>query len=691
MNLKKINISAIFYFCVCLLYSTETYTQQLAIDTATQKSVLVLNGQPQWPSAYSLDTATGYFIYKGNQYDNINSITGKNELLRKNKTGPIVCLQNEKVWFHFVIKNISKTDTASLIYFCGSHVNFELNCFENEKLIIQEKRGWMGQPHIIAEYNKDYWGAPVIIPPNSERSYWMQLYTFTGKCDYNVRLYTSAQYARYYFEDKGESKWIIFFFQVSTGVCLFLSITALIQLITSRDKTYLWWFLYLLFCAMLMLRPLEIYSNTKMISVLLPNFNVWGLYPIVYGAQFFYSRFIAQFLSVKILSPGISAGLRWYNYYLLSSLIFLSYAYITKDDKTAPPLYFIYCNVVSLLFYTSISALIYKRRNQISSATWMLAGSMTVWVTVIIYILMSNLNSGFYTSLFYIPNFYLNSGILIEMVFFSIAISLRAKYYLEEKNKLQQNYTLQLEEELSIRTNKIQQQQQQIDKVQQDKIQADFNSQLYQSELKALRSQINPHFIFNCLNSIKLYIIENNTAAAAEYLNKFSKLIRSSLDNSASEKISLSDELSSLQLYIELEAMRFKNKLQYEINVDENIDTDFVEVPPLLIQPYVENAIWHGIMHKEAGGRIDIKVTLMPDEPVLVITIKDNGIGREMSAALKNKSITKHKSLGTKVTAERLELLNQHHKNGGSIHIEDIKDNTGKISGTLVTIKIPFE
>jgi len=372
-------------------------------------------------------------------------------------------------------------------------------------------------------------------------------------------------------------------------------------------------------------------------------------------------------------------------------MLFLSYTYITKDDKTAPPLYFIYCNAVSLLFYTSISALIYKKRHQISSATWMLAGSMMVWVTVIIYALMSNLNSGFYSSLFSIPNFYLNSGLLVEIVFFSIAISLRAKYYLEEKNKLQQNYTLQLEEELSIRTNKIQQQQQQIDKVQQDKIQADFNSQLYQSELKALRSQINPHFIFNCLNSIKLYIIENNTGAAAEYLNKFSKLIRSSLDNSASEKISLSEELTSLQLYIELEAMRFKNKLQYQITIDENIDTDFVEVPPLLIQPYVENAIWHGIMHKEAGGSIIIRVTLIPGEPMLVISIKDDGIGREMSAALKNKSITKHKSIGTKVTAERLELINQHHKNGDSIQIEDVKNAAGEIAGTLVTIKIPFE
>ncbi len=228
------------------------------------------------------------------------------------------------------------------------------------------------------------------------------------------------------------------------------------------------------------------------------------------------------------------------------------------------------------------------------------------------------------------------------------------------------------------------------EKAQQQQKEAEFQRSLAEVSMSALRSQMNPHFIFNCLNSIKLYTTQNDTVSAVAYLTKFSKLIRMALENSRRESVTLQAELESLDLYIQMEAMRFKDKLQYHIVVDENVDSNFIEIPPMLLQPYVENAIWHGLMHKEEGGKIDVSIVVMPDEPVLVISIQDNGVGRK-SAALISHPAGKHTSYGTKVTSERLELINKVYKTGASVTTDDIVNESGEIAGTLVTIKIPFE
>ena len=126
------------------------------------------------------------------------------------------------------------------------------------------------------------------------------------------------------------------------------------------------------------------------------------------------------------------------------------------------------------------------------------------------------------------------------------------------------------------------------------------------SALKALRSQMNPHFIFNCLNAIKSYTLNQDTEGANFYLTKFSKLMRQVLENSRSEKITLDNELETLTLYMDMEKLRAGDKFGYDIQIDEAIETDFIEVPPMLIQPYVENAIWHGLMHRESGGKVSV-------------------------------------------------------------------------------------
>src|SRR6476619_5515336 len=162
-------------------------------------------------------------------------------------------------------------------------------------------------------------------------------------------------------------------------------------------------------------------------------------------------------------------------------------------------------------------------------------------------------------------------------------------------------------------------------------------------EMQALRAQMNPHFIFNSLNSINRFILQNNKAEATEYLTKFSKLIRMILNCSANATVSLAEDLEALQLYLELECLRFDNEFIYKITCDPELDTDFIRVPPMLLQPFVENAIWHGLMNKEGEGHLWININ--QEDSALICTITDDGIGRKKAAELTGKSGIKHKSM----------------------------------------------
>jgi sensor histidine kinase YesM len=208
-------------------------------------------------------------------------------------------------------------------------------------------------------------------------------------------------------------------------------------------------------------------------------------------------------------------------------------------------------------------------------------------------------------------------------------------------------------------------------------------------EMKALRAQMNPHFIFNSLNSINKYILKSDHVNASRYLTRFAKLIRLILDNSNSREVALSDELEALKLYVEMESLRFTNKFTYEITVEKNVSTDTLQVPPLIIQPYVENAIWHGLLHKETDGRLSVYVKKTNDN-MLQCTIEDNGIGRDKAMEMKSKSANANKSLGMKLTEERISMLNQYTALNASIQIVDITNSNGEATGTRVILKIPI-
>ena len=224
-------------------------------------------------------------------------------------------------------------------------------------------------------------------------------------------------------------------------------------------------------------------------------------------------------------------------------------------------------------------------------------------------------------------------------------------------------------------------------KLESEKTKTELEQQTTELEMQTLRAQMNPHFIFNSLNSINRFILQNNKLQASEYLTKFSRLVRLILQNSQAALTPLQSEIEALQLYLELEKIRFDHQFEFSIHVDDELDPEIIRVPPLIIQPYAENAIWHGLMHKEEKGHLEIEIFNEGD--LLCFKIMDDGIGRKKAAELKGNSAPGHKSMGMRITADRIAILQQQSLDS-NIVVKDLASPDGTPAGTEVLIKIPI-
>lgn len=242
-------------------------------------------------------------------------------------------------------------------------------------------------------------------------------------------------------------------------------------------------------------------------------------------------------------------------------------------------------------------------------------------------------------------------------------------------NSLQLEYSTE-KKELELSELKIKQQELEIEK--------------RDSELAALKSQMNPHFIFNALNSIQELYTIGDKKMANEQMANFASLTRKVLDVSGKQKIDLSDEIDILTKYLELEGIRFENEFSYQINLSENIDEDYIQLPPMLIQPYVENAIKHGLLHKKGAKQLNINFSLNENERILFCVVIDNGIGRNASAEINKNRSNSHVSFATSATQKRLDLINKDKANSVAVLFDDVIDEQQKIVGTKVIIQIPL-
>lgn len=302
--------------------------------------------------------------------------------------------------------------------------------------------------------------------------------------------------------------------------------------------------------------------------------------------------------------------------------------------------------------------------------------------------LFSDKSSYYGWSIFYI-------GVFIENIFFSLGLVKKQSLILEERNESQEklieqykensalknSITIRLEKEVETKTTEIVALNKLAEEERIKQLELSFEKEIAELKVSSLQSQMNPHFIFNSLNSIKINIIKNNKENAVYYLNKFSKLIRKILTISREKEVSLQDEIDTLELYVSIENLRFKNEIEFVKNIDKSINLETIKIPPLILQPFVENAIWHGLSPKEGEKKLQLSIT-KTDSNYIEIAIEDNGIGRKKAQEFKAQKMLKRESIGLKLTEERLAVFSNHLKQKHQIIFEDL------VSGTRVIIKL---
>ncbi|WP_293297268.1 histidine kinase [Allomuricauda sp.] len=416
----------------------------------------------------------------------------------------------------------------------------------------------------------------------------------------------------------------ISFHQVFLGACVTFFFTFLIIFFKVQKMEFLFYSLYVMF--------LGIYLGGAYISITFTD-TMFGFWTILISQVFinlFYVLFAIYFLNTKVNYPKLHVLLISVVPILIAIIAADSIAFIIEDYMIKHWILTFQRLLMTMVGVFSMIYLLLKAKDHLTH--FIVVGSFCYML-------------GALGLLFFHSRYYMTIGASIEILLFSLGLAYKIKKEYESKLNLQ--------------------------------------AQLSLKEIIALRSQINPHFIFNSLSSIQHLIIQNDKMSALNYLSKFSKLTRNVLESSHLTTVTLDEEIDVIKSYLELESLRFDNSFQYTIDVAENLDVENVNIPLMLVQPFVENALIHGLIGKKNGEK-KLHIRFYNEGEHCVIEVEDNGIGR---LSIKNKNYNQ-KSRGMEITQKRLQMLNNSAHNKSSIEIIDKYDDHGLPSGTKVILKI---
>ena len=476
------------------------------------------------------------------------------------------------------------------------------------------------------------------------------------------------------------------------GILFILTLYHFLLYFQHKDKAYLY---YSLYTALIFLSHLPDTENSFIQELippskleLLDSFN----YYLVWTYNSVYFIFAITFLDLKYYS------LKWYKiifrsvYFLMIVTLAFELLYRITGNlqflEKGNIFFLVFIIILGLISYVPL----FKIKNQLKY--YIIIGSLVLFITSLTaeFILRLKLveeGNQISYSIFYF-------GIIIENMFFSLGLGRKQKLILQEKNDSQLKLIMQLQENEKLKKKNHDQltkdvstlsKQVEIDKL--DAINAKYEKELAELKVTLLRSQMNPHFIFNSLNSIKLYIINNEKENAVYYLNKFSKLIRKILATTREKQITLAEEIETIELYLNIENIRFENQIKYSIALDKKLNVDTIKIPCLILQPFIENAIWHGLSSKKDKL---LSITIKAEKQSFVkICIQDNGIGRQRSAEINEKKLLKKTSIGINLTKERLKLFYKDYSNKHSLKFADLFDKDKNPIGTRVDLVIPIK
>jgi sensor histidine kinase YesM len=651
----------------------------IKVAAFAQQSI-VLNGQPNWKEGINIANNTLAYEEVSDTALSLTDIQQKTFLPFKESDYRFAQKPRIVQWLKFKIVNTSNSDSLHLILDLDAHFLVQLY---QENILLQTK----GTK--LEKSQADHFGLHFSIPPKAVYTYYARMEErIRYLTPFYIHLETPDSYFNLLNDQLFRERWLRFALPLMTGVLLVVFTFGLFQYYLLKDKAFLYYFIYALSAFLLCFLWMEERFHLAILNNMQRQFGLSFLFATVLTAYVLFVNNIIgihqKFNKSRIVLKALLI-IAW-----LQAIIFITEAATNKFLFTSDIYYSYLQGIPSIIITAILFVLTIKSNSPVKRFIASGLGSLILFFflpSCIGFINFFHLPYTIASIVNYVPSFFI-FGITIEAICFALALAYRTKIITDEKNALHFKYAEQLKAELQRRTEALQQQSELVEAQKIKQLQTEFDHKIAETEMTALRAQMNPHFIFNCLNSIKLYTLENDSATASEYLTKFSQLIRLVLENSRSEKVTLEKEIETLKLYIEMEAMRFKNKVRYCVKIDKNIDAAYIEIPPLLIQPYVENAIWHGLMHKKEGGLVNIHIAI-EDEHLLHIEISDNGIGREQASAYKSKSVTRQKSFGLKMTSERIGVINHIYQTNTSVQIIDEKDAMNNACGTTVIIEIP--
>jgi sensor histidine kinase YesM len=469
-------------------------------------------------------------------------------------------------------------------------------------------------------------------------------------------------------------------FLIFQGMMFMMLVFVGLQNYFTRHEAY-WYYFFHILCWILYFAIRREYfydwvNNPKKLLVFdfLWNFHRVG-FPMV--SYLVYYSFTSQLLELPKSSPKLSQAFKVVQAILLVYVIFLAFFALFFHDAHEQ-FWYETLHTVMRVFIAGISVYIMVQLYKlVDRAKWFFViGSVSLLIFALIAMILTITYNDLDIPYFWkVPIFYMHLGVISEITCLSLALSYKNK--MVENQKFTAEQSLQNERE-----------QREIDQLKLSLEKQESGRQMTNLRMRALRSQMNPHFLFNSLNAIQECIITNQTDAAVMYLAKFSRLVRLILENSDQQNIPLSREIETLRLYLDVESLRFTHAFRYDIQVNTDIDPVLINIPPMLVQPYAENAIWHGLLNKK-GERV-LKIIFENDEDSLFVSIQDNGIGRKKSADFQSPMKNGKTSMGMKLTSERLGILNEMNPDQAFVEIEDLVDLKGKATGTCVRLTLPI-
>ncbi|NLR65205.1 histidine kinase [Chitinophaga varians] len=606
-------------------------------------------------------------------------------------------------WFRLQVKN-EGTDTLSAILFAGWHDFmdwYEKSPGDTAALLMQT--GLMYDKGGVERW--DHYGFSVNVPPHQARTFYLHIINKS----YNENplmptLFSEQAFARFHNREQDSYRKEAVIIQVVLGMLLVFFSISIINYIQLPDRSYIYFAIYIL--GLILFFALRLESKPYQLSFFhrWPMLKYyWDIPGLLFCFYLMYLMFGNTFLNLKERYPFMEQVFTWVAT-VVGGLIIVCIYCILMEQYHLPVIIYSYVYFCTLLPLLVVFIALARRSRHHPLLRFFLYGSVCLYLACLGSFLMHIRPLGLLSALGELaaPTMLFIGGVLLQAMFFLAGLSYRNKLvHLERtrtqellikqlnKNKeLQRKLNEQLEELVKEQTTEILRKKHELEEQRKIQLETEYDKKLTEIELKAIRAQINPHFIFNCLNSIQLFVMQRDYEYAQKYLSDFSYLIRKTLDFSRRNFISLADEITYLNTYLGLEKMRFENRMEYEIVVDPEITTAELEIPAMLLQPYVENAVKHGMTNPQQPiGQLSIRFTQVAAD-MLECVIADNGIGIARSRSLR--TLPKHhQSSGMEISQNRAELLNKMYNTEIHIEIIDLSARDEADSGTVVKILIP--